>query len=213
MKTKIVVCLLSCSLGFLICGSSVRSSEQDCDSQSRDHGERIRDATRAGEIFTLGSLLAESCRSDIPSMKAALEEVRGRVDRASEFRSLKRSLAALGDPDARKAIIETFGSPDLYTRESAFWDARRLPGEDMVYAVAERLFDPSPGGRPPGSVHEIILPTRHTALLTLVRIVDDPTAPPTHRVIGTDEEVEVWKAWWLANKHRYQVESTKTGPE
>lgn len=120
---------------------------------------------------------------------------------------LRRSLASLGHSGAREEIIQDLSSSDLYAREGAFEDAEKVGGDDMIFAVGEKLFDPSPGGIPVdfhgNMVMDVrVLPARHHAVLALSRMIPESEAPLA-RSIGTDDDVEIWQRWWLSNKGRY----------
>ena len=146
-----------------------------------------------------------------------ISELKRRADQPEDpgdpwrSRRIQKALAALGDPPARKAIVEGLQSTALYEMASAFKDATEVGGNDMINAIAERLDDPAEGGRPRGPDGHIetdvgIAAPRHLAVVALSTLITDETAPriDLQRITYEEHQVAQWKAWWAANKSRYQ---------
>lgn len=124
---------------------------------------------------------------------------------------MRKSLAALNDAQAREDIRQDLGSPHLYVQHFAFLDAADLGGNDMIRAIAAKLWDPSPGGRPTGpdgvlAMDVGIAALRHMAVVALSQLVIEQSAPriDLQRIRYRDEDVERWKIWWAANRSRYE---------
>ena len=125
-------------------------------------------------------------------------------------RTLRKSLAILGDSAARKEIITNIQCEDRYDQFHAIQDAADIGGNDMIVILAEKLFDDSPGGRPADRdgqlVEDVGLPApRHAAVIALSRIIIDPTAPRIdhNRITYSDDDVQHWRDWWKVNSEKY----------
>ena len=125
-------------------------------------------------------------------------------------RTLRKSLAMLGDSAAREEIIASIQCEDRYDQFHAIQDAADIGGDDMIVILAEKLFDDSPGGRPVDRdgqrVEDVGLPApRHAAVIALSRIIIDPTAPhiDLHRITYSDDDVQHWRDWWMVNGEKY----------
>lgn len=125
----------------------------------------------------------------------------------------RRMLAMEGNEVARRSIQADLSSSDLRIRHGAFLDAEEVGGEDMIVAVAEQLYNESPGGRPidiDGSlISDVSVPaSRHDAVIALSRMVDDPSAPKIdlQKITYDERNVIAWREWWAANRHRFSSE-------
>lgn len=140
-----------------------------------------------------------------------LAQARREGDDLGRVRRLRKSLAVLGDPAARREIVRDLDSSNLYTQSFAFREVAEIGGSDLIVAVASKLTDLSPGGRPVGPTGNVesdvgIAAPRHQAVVVLSTLITDPSAPriDLKRILYRDEDVERWRIWWKANKAKYQ---------
>ncbi|HBA84012.1 MAG TPA: hypothetical protein DCZ95_07965 [Verrucomicrobia bacterium] len=165
----------------------------------------------SGNDFNAVSALGESADpSLIPELSRLLKEKKQTGIHPTYVRAIKRSLAMLGEPSARKEIIEDLNR-DAQTRYYAFEDAAVVGGNDMIAAIASKLYDSTPGGRIPESggtlARDVALPApRHAAVIELSRMIKDPSAPiiDLKRIRYDEESVKKWQKWWEANSNKYQ---------
>ncbi|MBK8284636.1 MAG: hypothetical protein IPK97_06940 [Ahniella sp.] len=175
--------------------------------------DRLAKAIASAESGKIEALREQST-GIVPEL---IHELKRRADQGQDpndpwrSRRLQKSLAALGDAASRTAIQAKLQSTSLYEMSYAFRDATEVGGNDMIRAIAERLNDPTEGGRPRGPSGEIdtdvgIAAPRHHAVVALSTLITDETAPriDLQRITYEEHQVEKWKAWWAANKSRYQ---------
>lgn len=156
------------------------------------------------------------------SMQAAtLAELLARARRVNDdpalIRRLRKSMAALGAPEARREIILEIDGQDRLQQYEAFLDAAEVGGNDMIVAVANKLTDKTPGGRPidpSGAVVEdvAIAAPRHLAVVMLSKLITDTSAPriDLNLILYKEQDVERWRIWWEANKTKYQSEGLRS---
>ena len=140
-----------------------------------------------------------------------LAQARHAGDDLALVRRLRKSLAVLGDRSARRAIANELDNTNRYIQQYAFRDACEIGGNDLIAAVAIKLTDPSPGGRPVGPTGNVesdvgIAAPRHQAVIALSILITDPSAPriDLDRIQYRDEDVERWQIWWNSNKAKYE---------
>ncbi len=129
----------------------------------------------------------------------------------SRRRYMQKSLAALGDTEARAVIRDGMASRDLMRLRAAFVDAAEVGGNDMIVAAAEQLASTVRGGRPigpDGVVHTdvAIAAPRHQAVILLSKLVTDPSAPriDLDRILYDEADVDRWKTWWATHGASYR---------
>lgn len=168
--------------------------------------------SNGGDIMAVEALGKSKDVSLIPVLSRQLSEARSSKASPALVRALKKSLARLGDPASRNEIRQGIGNKNRYIQCHAFEDAADVGGDDMVAAIAEKLSDASPGGRPIDEegnlVEDVSLPApRHAAVVALSRMIDDPSAPriDLKKITYNDESVQQWRNWWQANKSKFGV--------
>ena len=155
--------------------------------------------------------MREQATGIIPELIKELKLRANQEKDPARSRYVQKSLAALGDAPSRAAIRAKLKSSSLYEMSPAFHDATEIGGNDMIRAIAERLNDPTEGGRPRDLNGQIatdvgIAAPRHHAVVALSTLITDETAPriDLQRITYEEHQVEKWKVWWAANKSRYQ---------
>jgi HEAT repeat protein len=168
--------------------------------------------SREGDIAAVEALGRAKDETLIPALSRQLSEARNSNASPVLIRTLRKSLARLGDPASRNEIRQELASKDRYVQYHAFEDAAVVGGDEMIVAIAEKLFDPSPGGRPRDEagnlIEDVSLPApRHAAVIALSRIIADPSAPriDLKRITYNDDDVQQWRKWWQANMAKFKA--------
>jgi len=194
---------------FLISTQAESFAIENIKKQQDDSALLIQQA-EDGDIHAVQILGESQDVSLIPIFSDQLIEARRANASPVYIRILRRSLAGLGNSVERKEIIEELESSNRYVQYHAIEDAGRIGGNDMVNVLAKLLNDPSPGGRPIDKdgtlIEDVGLPApRHSAVIALTRIIDDPTAPAIDlkRITYSEKSVKEWQSWWLANQDKY----------
>jgi hypothetical protein len=177
------------------------------------HDESIRqfaDRAASGDVAAVRAMSKGRESEHVVVLLGLLEQARRAADEPVRIQRLRKSLAALAEPGARRAIAADLDSPNRYIHSDAFRDATEIGGNDMIVAVAAKLWDPTPMGRPVGpngaiSPDEAFLAPRHLAVIALSKLIADPGAPKIelNGILSRDEDVERWRIWWKANKTTY----------
>jgi hypothetical protein len=190
----------------------VKSGVSSEDIKQQAERTDIIQKAKEGDIHAVQILGESHDASLIPILTNQLTEARQANFSPTYIRALRKSLACLGHPASRKEITEEIESNDRYVQYHAIEDAGEIGGSDMVVKLAEKLLDPSPGGRPfdqDGTlVTDVGLPApRHAAVVALSRIINDPTAPhiDLKRIAYNEENVQKWRKWWEVNKGKYDA--------
>jgi hypothetical protein len=146
----------------------------------------------------------------IPALKTRLNDALERKENPQLIRALRKALAKLGDATSRQCIIEEMDNSDLYIQYNAMEDAGYVGGDAMICKIAEKLYDPSPGGRVKAlsgglGADEAIAPPRHTAVVLLSKIIKNESAPQTDtkKITYSEQSVQEWQKWWDHNKLQY----------
>lgn len=169
----------------------------------------------AGDVVAILELGKSKDQTLIPKLSQMFKDAKGKKEHPVYIRSLRTTLAQLGESEARQEIINDLDSGRRYAQYQAFEDASRVGGKEMIRKIAAKLFDTSPGGRPVEYddksgrnqiVSDVGLPApRHAAVIALTRLIDDPTAPKVdlNKITYNEENVHKWREWWQANSNIY----------
>jgi hypothetical protein len=169
------------------------------------------DRAASGDVAAMRAMSKGRESERISVLLDLLEQARRAADEPLRIQRLRRSLAAIGEPASRLAIATDLDSPNRYIQSDAFRDATEIGGNDMIVAIAAKLWDPTPGGRPVGpngaiSPDELFLAPRHLAVIALSTLIAAPRAPTIElKGFARDEDVERWRIWWDANKATYDA--------
>jgi hypothetical protein len=175
----------------------------------RESIRQFADRAASGDVAAVRAMSKGRESERIVVLQDLLDQARRAGDEPWRIQRLRKSLAAIGEPVARHGIAADLDSPNLYIQSDAFRDATDIGGNDMIVAVATKLWDPTPGGRPVGpngaiSPDEMFLAPRHLAVIALSTLIAAPGAPKIElKGIARDEDVERWRIWWKANKTTY----------
>ena len=168
--------------------------------------------SREGDLAAIEFLGKSGDVSLISTLLVLIGEARDSKASPVLIRALRKSLAQLGDPTARREICLEISSKDRYEQHHAFADAAIIGGNDMIIAVAEKLFDTSSGGRPTDKsgklIKDVSLPSpRHAAVVALSSMITDESAPriDLKKITYSEENVLQWQKWWLANKTKFDA--------
>lgn len=153
------------------------------------------------DIDAIRSLGLSGDKMVIPALSKILEDSRRSDVGYRYIDSIRIALAQLGDAQVRKEIIDDFDSAG-HTRQRAFQIASEIKGDDMIVAIAGKLYDPRPGERDDDVGYAA---PRHLAVIALSQIITDPSAPKIDlgRITYDEENVHRWKVWWANNKEKY----------
>ena len=177
---------------------------------AQDRQSALIHKAQEGDFDAVRIIAKHNDSSAIAEIVIKLTEARRVSTNPTHIRTLRKSLALLGDSTARKEILTNIQCEDRYDQFHAIQDAADIGGNDMIVILAEKLFDDSPGGRPADRdgqlVEDVGLPApRHAAVIALSRIIIDPTAPRIdhNRITYSDDDVQHWRDWWKVNSEKY----------
>jgi hypothetical protein len=184
--------------------------EESLSSDSSATRDGLVQKSREGDVTAIEALGKSKDASLIPALSLQINEARNSKASPVLIRVLRKSLAQLGDTASQHEIRQEISSKDRYVQFHAFEDAAAVGGNVMIVAIAEKLFDTAPGGRPTDEagnlVEDVSLPApRHAAVVALSRMIADPSAPriDLKRITYNDDNVQQWRKWWQANKAKF----------
>jgi len=207
---------LICILTFAFCFASISGSEiPSLNNETCMANKDLLTKAEAGDIEAVVELGKSKDQALIPKLSQMLKDAKDKKKHPVYIRSLRTTLAQLGEHEARQEIINDLDKNRRYAQYQAFEDASCVGGKDMIEKIAAKLFDTSSGGRPieydekSGAnviVSDVGLPApRHAAVIALSRMIDDPSVPKIdlQKITYDDENVKKWREWWMANSNKY----------
>lgn len=212
MKTKWKYCKCRTLVFTISLASSMIAAIASDDAKTQEVHAVLIQKVKEGDFEAARILLESGDASVKKTLAIQLSEARASKMSPQYIRTLRKSLAYLGDYDARREIISDIASNRRYDQFHAIQDAADIGGNDMVNKLAETLYDDSPGGRPIDQdgqlVEDVGLPApRHAAAIALSRIINDPTAPriDLEHITYDEQVVKQWRDWWRTNGGRFAV--------
>lgn len=129
---------------------------------------------------------------------------------ATYTNAAQMALAKLGERRELDEILEESRSDEADVRSNALEKLAYVGGKTAINALAAQLeekarFRATKLKMKDGSFIEgdaAFPPPSHQAMAALEKLVPDP--PEYNRDFPGDADVEIWKAWWKANKKKYQ---------
>jgi hypothetical protein len=116
--------------------------------------------------------------------------------------AVRDALARLGDKQALTEIVAELESNELARRNDALETLAYAGSRSTVSRIAQLLGDMRQGNVESDSDSVYEPPSGHIAAWALSQIIEEPPLREEVAFI-TDEDIEVWKAWWSAHSAEY----------
>jgi HEAT repeats/Matrixin len=113
----------------------------------------------------------------------------------------RQALAKLGDQQYLSGIVSELDSDDVDVRSDAFEKLAYIRNRTTVRKIAQFLWNTDILVSPNSDVG--LIPYRFLAADALAKIVDKPPVKSTPSGVCTDEEIQLWKAWWQSHQQEY----------
>lgn len=207
---------LLCIFTIIVCVDAIAEHESmPLNNEASVANKTLLKHAEAGDVVAIIELGKSKDQTLIPKLSQMFKDAKDKKEHPVYIRSLRTTLAQLGESEARQEIINDLDRGGRYTQYQAFEDASRVGGKEMIREIAAKLFDTSPGGRPveydeksdgDKIVSDVGLPApRHAAVIALTRLIDDPAAPKIDlkKITYSEENVQKWRKWWIANSNKY----------
>ncbi len=116
--------------------------------------------------------------------------------------NVRQALAKLGEKKYFDEIVTELESNNHNIRVNAIRNLGYIGNKEAIKKIAEFLFNEE---NPISESRDIKhIPCRYIAVETLSELISNP--PMKKKVAGlyTEEDIKIWRKWWLENKHNYE---------